>query len=70
MKAIVQGCRVCTLSRRGSKIPRSLGQQIDATSVSELLHFDLLYIGESRTRHKYMRPQARILRRRLSETVQ
>ncbi len=39
IKAFVQSCLVCTLSASGSKVPRPLGQQIQATRVSELLQF-------------------------------
>ncbi len=54
IKAVVQGCLVCTLSSSGSKVPRPLGQHIHAQCVSELLHFDFLYVGESRTGHEYI----------------
>ncbi len=54
IKAFVQSCLVCTLSSSGSKVPRPFGQQIHAQRVSELLHFDFLYVGESRTGHEYI----------------
>ncbi len=37
-----------------SKVRRPLGKQIHPTRVSEPLHFDFLYIGESRTGHEYI----------------
>ena len=54
IKAFVQSFLVCLLSAGGLKVPRPLGQQIHAERVSELLHFDYLYIGESRTKHEYI----------------
>ncbi len=54
IKAFVQSCLVCTLSSSGSKVSRPLGQQIHAQRVSELLRFDFLYVGESRTGHEYI----------------
>ncbi len=54
IKAFVQSCLVCTLSSSGSKVPRPLGQQIHSQRVSELLHFDFLYDGESRIGHEYI----------------
>ncbi len=54
IKAFVQSWLVCILSASGSKVPRPLGQQIHCTRVSELLHFDFLYIGESRSGYEYI----------------
>ena len=54
VRAFVQSCLVCVLSAGGMKVPRPLGQQVHAQRVSELLHFDFLYIGESRTDHTYI----------------
>ncbi len=51
IEAFVQSCLVCTLSSSGSKVPRPLGQQMHAQHLSELLHFDFLYVEESRTGH-------------------
>ncbi len=54
IKSFIPSCLVCTLSSSGSKVPRPLGQQIPAQRVSELLHFEFLYDGESRTTHEYI----------------
>ncbi len=48
IKAFVHSCLVFALSSSGFKVPRPLGQQIHAQRVSELLHFDFLYVGECR----------------------
>ncbi len=50
-KAFVQTCLVCTLYSRDSKIPRPLGQKIQAQLASEVLHFDFLYAGKPRSGH-------------------
>ena len=54
VKEFVQGCLVCLLSGSGSKIPRPLGHQLHAEKVGELLHFDYLYIGESKSGCEYI----------------
>ena len=54
VKSFVQSCLVCLLSASGDKVPRPLGHQIHAERVSELLHFDFLYIGESTIGHEYI----------------
>ncbi len=53
-RAFVQSCLVCTLSSSGSEVSRHLGQQIHSQRVPELLLFDFLYVGESRTGHEYI----------------
>ena len=50
----VQGCLVCLLSESGVKVARPFGQQIHLKGVSELLHFDFLYIGESTDSIEYI----------------
>lgn len=47
IKTFVHGYLVCILSQSGQKIRRSLGSQIHASRVNELLHFDYIYVGES-----------------------
>lgn len=47
IKAFLQGCLVCRLSESGEKIRGPLGSQIHASKVSELLHLDYLYVGDS-----------------------
>lgn len=54
VKAFTQDCLVCLLSAGGIKFPRPLGQRINADRVSELIHFDFLYIGESKSNHEYI----------------
>lgn len=54
VKAFVQGCLVCLLSDSGMKVPRPLGQQVHASKVGELLHFDYLYVGESTDEKEYI----------------
>eukprot|EP00171_Calliarthron_tuberculosum_P015922 IDg15922t1 len=54
VRVFVQGCLVCLLSESGIKVPRPLGQQIHASRVSELLHFDYLYVGESSDAKEYI----------------
>jgi len=54
IKAFVKGCLVCLLSSSGEKIRRPLGSQVHAEKVSELLHFDYLYIGESSNQKEYV----------------
>ena len=54
VKAFVQSYLVCLLSASGDKVPRPLGHQLHAERVSELLHFDFLYIGESSTQDEYI----------------
>lgn len=47
-EAFVQGCLSCSISDSVLKMPRPLDQQIHCKKVGELLHFDFLYIGESK----------------------
>ncbi len=47
IKAFVQSCIVRNLPASGSKVPRALGQQTQATRVSELLHFDFIRTGHA-----------------------
>ena len=54
LDSFIQGCHVFLLSASGQKVPRPLGQQEHAKKVSELLHFDFLYIGESGSGHTYI----------------
>ena len=54
VKTFVQGCLVCLLSESGIKVPRPLGQQMHASKVNELLHFDYLYVGESTDKKEYI----------------
>lgn len=54
IKSLVQSCIVCVLCSIGSKVLRPLGQQLHSKEVSELLHFDFLYTGESSTGEEYI----------------
>lgn len=54
VKFFVQGCFICLLSDSGQKVPRPLGHQLHADKVGELLHFDYLYIGESKNAKEYI----------------
>lgn len=54
IKAFVQSCLVRKLFSSGDKIRRPLGSQLHAVKVSELLHFDYLYIGESFNQMEYI----------------
>ena len=52
--AFVQSCFVCIISPTRSKIPHPLNQQIHPERVSELLHFDFLFIRECVSGHVYI----------------
>lgn len=54
IKVFVQSCLVCLLSSSGEKICRSLGSQVHAGRVGDLLHFDYLYISESSNNKEYI----------------
>ena len=54
VKDFAQGCLACLLSESGINVPRPFGQQIYAKGVSELLHFDFLYFGESTDSMEYI----------------
>lgn len=54
MDTFCHDCFVCIISATGQKVPRPLGHQTNAERVSELLHFDFLYIGESNTGQEYI----------------
>ena len=51
---LVQGCLVCKLSDSGSKFTRLLGQLNHANKVGEILHFDYMYIGESKSSKEHI----------------
>ena len=40
---------ICMDSKAGEKIPRSLGEAVQGTRPGEILHFDCLYVGDSRS---------------------
>ena len=46
---LVQQCLYCMDSKAGEKIPRSLGETVQGTRPGEILHFDCLYVGDSRS---------------------
>lgn len=52
--AFCQDCFVCIVSASGQKIPRPMDHQQHAERVSELLHFDFLYVGESVSSYEYI----------------
>lgn len=54
VKAFAQSCLDCLISSSGSKIPRPLGHQQHAEKIGELIHFDFLFIRESRTGQEYI----------------
>lgn len=54
VEAFCQDCFVCIISETGQKVPRPLGHQEHAERVSEILHFDFLYIGESSLSFEYI----------------
>lgn len=47
LNAFFQGCLVCIISASGYKSRRPLGSKVHTEIISEFIHFDFLYIGES-----------------------
>jgi Integrase core domain/Integrase zinc binding domain len=55
VKVFVQNRMHCVSSASGEKISRPLGTQIHATRPNKIMHFDLLYMGQSkRNKYKYL----------------
>lgn len=53
-EALVHDCLHCIITRAGDKVPRPLGHDLHGDTRNEVVHIDLLYMGQSSSRKVYI----------------